>query len=146
MNNICGAKTRSGAPCKRSPLAGKRRCRLHGGLSTGAANPARPGNQNARKHGCYSDRVTPEELALMPTIPVGSVDDELALMRILPMRALRDERELLDAGDTVLEVVRIKHGPDNTETMRRLVLERLDRNIDRLIARIASLEGARAKL
>ncbi|MEC7369605.1 MAG: HGGxSTG domain-containing protein [Pseudomonadota bacterium] len=31
----CSAKTRSGAPCRKFPLAGKNRCRLHGGLSTG---------------------------------------------------------------------------------------------------------------
>ena len=31
----CGAKTRSGAPCAKFPMEGKRRCRLHGGLSTG---------------------------------------------------------------------------------------------------------------
>ena len=31
----CGAKTRSGMPCAKFPMEGKRRCRLHGGLSTG---------------------------------------------------------------------------------------------------------------
>ena len=31
----CGAKTRSGAPCAKFPMEGKRRCRLHDGLSTG---------------------------------------------------------------------------------------------------------------
>lgn len=30
---ICGAKTRLGSPCQKSPLQGKYRCRLHGGLS-----------------------------------------------------------------------------------------------------------------
>ena len=35
----CGAKTRSGSPCKKFPIAGKRRCRLHGGLSTGPKTP-----------------------------------------------------------------------------------------------------------
>ncbi len=32
---FCNARTRSGRRCRRYPLAGKRRCRLHGGLSTG---------------------------------------------------------------------------------------------------------------
>ena len=32
---LCGAKTRSGTPCEKFPVAGKRRCRLHGGASTG---------------------------------------------------------------------------------------------------------------
>ena len=35
----CGAKTRSGASCKNPAIAGKQRCRLHGGRSTGARTP-----------------------------------------------------------------------------------------------------------
>lgn len=31
----CGARTRSGAPCAIAPVRGRRRCRIHGGLSTG---------------------------------------------------------------------------------------------------------------
>lgn len=31
----CGARTRSGLPCKTKVIPGKKRCRLHGGLSTG---------------------------------------------------------------------------------------------------------------
>ena len=31
----CGARTRLGTECQKPPLAGKTRCRLHGGLSTG---------------------------------------------------------------------------------------------------------------
>ena len=31
----CNAKTRQGTVCQKSPLRGKKRCRLHGGLSTG---------------------------------------------------------------------------------------------------------------
>jgi hypothetical protein len=29
----CGAKTRAGTPCKRAPVPGKKRCKLHGGAS-----------------------------------------------------------------------------------------------------------------
>ena len=29
----CGAKTRTGAACKNSPVIGKKRCRMHGGVS-----------------------------------------------------------------------------------------------------------------
>lgn len=37
---ICGAKSkRSGKPCKRSPAAGRTRCKFHGGASTGARTP-----------------------------------------------------------------------------------------------------------
>ena len=31
----CGAKTRAGGKCQRWPNKGKRRCKLHGGMSTG---------------------------------------------------------------------------------------------------------------
>ena len=35
----CGARTRSGAPCRSVPLTGKKRCRMHGGGSTGPRTP-----------------------------------------------------------------------------------------------------------
>ena len=37
--NLCLAKTRSGALCQKHPIAGRTRCRLHGGLSTGPRSP-----------------------------------------------------------------------------------------------------------
>ena len=36
---LCLAKTRSGVPCQKHPIAGRTRCRLHGGLSTGPKTP-----------------------------------------------------------------------------------------------------------
>lgn len=36
---ICGAKTRKGLPCRAKSEPGKRRCRFHGGMSTGAKTP-----------------------------------------------------------------------------------------------------------
>ena len=35
----CGARTRRGTACQKSPVAGRTRCRLHGGLSTGPKTP-----------------------------------------------------------------------------------------------------------
>jgi hypothetical protein len=40
----CGAKTRSGTPCQRPALRERNRCRLHGGLSTGAPRAEKNGN------------------------------------------------------------------------------------------------------
>src|SRR6266576_3368167 len=40
----CGAKTRDGTPCPNPPVQGRRRCRLHGGLSPGAPRGSRNGN------------------------------------------------------------------------------------------------------
>jgi hypothetical protein len=53
LSRRCGARTRSGRPC-RSPAMPNGRCRMHGGLSPGAPK----GNSNARKHGrCAADVV-----------------------------------------------------------------------------------------
>jgi transcriptional regulator with XRE-family HTH domain len=35
----CGAKTRKGSPCRNESEPGKRRCKFHGGRSTGAKTP-----------------------------------------------------------------------------------------------------------
>ncbi len=74
---ICGAKTRSGKPCQNKPIAGKRRCRLHGGLSPGAPK----GNKNRQTHGIYSrifdDSQLDDAIAMQ-----GDVSRELAIARI----------------------------------------------------------------
>lgn len=58
----CGAKTRSGSPCRKSPMSGKRRCRLHGGKSSGPRTAA--GIQRIRdanlKHGLRTNEVIAE--------------------------------------------------------------------------------------
>lgn len=53
----CGAKTRSGVPCAKFPIEGKRRCRLHGGLSTGPKTVAGKAAISAAntKHGRYKN-------------------------------------------------------------------------------------------
>jgi hypothetical protein len=47
----CGARTRSGRPCRSPAVQGKQRCRMHGG-APGSGAPR--GNKNARKHGLYT--------------------------------------------------------------------------------------------
>lgn len=37
---ICGAKTRSGKPCRQTPMLGQRRCRMHGGATPVALRAA----------------------------------------------------------------------------------------------------------
>jgi hypothetical protein len=47
----CGAATRQVKPCRGPAVAGRKRCRMHGGAKgTGAPK----GNQNALTHGTYS--------------------------------------------------------------------------------------------
>ncbi|KAA8608611.1 hypothetical protein AL036_06525 [Salipiger aestuarii] len=36
---LCGATTRKGMPCRAKSGPGRRRCRFHGGLSTGPRTP-----------------------------------------------------------------------------------------------------------
>ena len=54
---LCGAKTRFGRSCRKPALKRKRRCRLHGGLSTGPKS--KEGRARIRaaqlKHGRYVD-------------------------------------------------------------------------------------------
>lgn len=47
----CGARTRKGTPCQAPAVAGKARCRMHGG-ARGSGAPI--GNRNALKHGMYT--------------------------------------------------------------------------------------------
>lgn len=48
----CGAKTRSGHPCKGAAVSGKKRCRMHGGAS-GSGAPS--GEKNGRyKYGQFT--------------------------------------------------------------------------------------------
>jgi len=91
---ICGAKNRSGRPCRRAPIPGRQRCNLHGGKSTGP----RPGNNVLRVHGCYSRYLSPEELEVWEIIKVGSLDDEIRIAKIMLRRALlraRDDKAIV---------------------------------------------------
>jgi hypothetical protein len=47
----CGAKTRSGGPCRSPAVHGRKRCRMHGG-APGSGPPT--SNRNARKHGLFT--------------------------------------------------------------------------------------------
>lgn len=47
----CGARTRAGKECLAPAVAGKKRCRMHGGAN-GSGAPL--GNHNALKHGAYT--------------------------------------------------------------------------------------------
>ncbi|WP_281869514.1 HGGxSTG domain-containing protein [Brevibacillus parabrevis] len=86
---LCGAKTRSGEPCKKATLANGR-CRFHGGKSTGPKNPSKlKGNKNALKHGLYEtiwlDTLTEEEqelFAQVSTDPTSQVENRFKLSEI----------------------------------------------------------------
>lgn len=143
MASTCGARTRSGAPCKRAPLEGKRRCRLHGGASTGP----KKGSRNAAKPGSlYSKFLTDDERAIAAALELGSVDEELRLTRIRLMRALQREA---DKGDTAeLDEQIEREGAENVTARSESKYKVRDYTamIDRLTARVESLEARRAIL
>ena len=61
----CGAKTRSGKPCRSPAVAGRRRCRMHGGAP---GSGGQKGNQNARKHGLYTKAMIDERRELQELV------------------------------------------------------------------------------
>jgi hypothetical protein len=89
----CGAKTRDGTPCRRPPLAGRRRCRLHGG-----ATPSGLGSPHW-KHGRYS-KVVPR--GLRQAYEEAARDPELL--------SLRRDLALLQAFEVEL-LKRLSEGP-----------------------------------
>jgi hypothetical protein len=60
----CGARTRSGAPCRSPAVADKKRCRMHGGAK-GSGAPR--GNKNAIKHGAYTGEALARRAGANPT-------------------------------------------------------------------------------
>lgn len=150
MAHLCGAKTRSGSPCKSKAMPNGR-CRMHGGKSTGAPK----GNQNNLKAGgIYSQYFTDEEKQLSINLELGSLDDELKLTKIRLMRALKAEAEQQEQIDKLeLEAytespVLFGGIPDDEEIITTKQFKRRDyvSIIDRLTARIESLEIKRASL
>lgn len=142
----CGAKTRSGHPCQAKAMPNGR-CRMHGGNAT----KTHKGNQNARKHGIYSAYLTEEEREVWHTLELGAVDEELRLTRIRLRRALARESEY---GNT-LELDSEKAEPVEVEGKVLEGVEKITRTskvrdysalIDKLTARIESLERTRAEL
>ena len=61
MRDQCGARTRSGAPCRAPKVAGKSRCRMHGGAAgSGAPKGERNGNW---RHGRFTGEAIAERVA-----------------------------------------------------------------------------------
>ncbi|WP_434706909.1 hypothetical protein J3Q07_08335 [Pseudomonas sp. D4-18] len=137
---LCGAKTRSGEPCKRHAVPGSSRCKLHGG----GASKANKANKHAAKPGSiYSQFLTDDENAILSTIELGRVDDELRLTRVRLMRALSRENELGNTLEVDSEKLETGEYGGTTTTSKVRDYSGL---IDRLTARIESLERTRAEL
>lgn len=134
----CGAKTRSGEPCKSKPMPNGR-CRMHGG-----ATPKT--NQNAVTHGIYRKLLTPEEQADYDGLELGKVDAELRLMRIRLARALAAERASAGMAELDEVVTNIGGGPNVADESRKSKVRDYCKLIDTTAARIESLERTRKGL
>ena len=86
--DICGAKTRSGTPCKRGPVPGKTRCKLHGGMSTGPRTDAGKAASALGTHGIYAAALNPEEVEAV-TQADDTLANELLVARVQLRRALQ---------------------------------------------------------
>lgn len=145
-NHHCGAKTRAGGQCK-APAMKNGRCRVHGGASTGAPK----GNQSAFKHGIYGDLLKPDELEVAESVggAAGKVEDELLIARMQLRRALKAQShaDTLTDGMEVYETVE-REGAENAMARSEIKNKLRDypQIIDRLMARIESLEKTRKEL
>src|SRR5690606_1113131 len=88
---ICGAKTRSGLPCRNRPMANGR-CRMHGGKSTGPPK----GNKNALKTGehetIWLDTLDDDERVFFDSIntdAVKQIEEEIRLITIRERRMMK---------------------------------------------------------
>ena len=137
MEHICGAKTRSGEPCKKPPLNGKERCKLHGGASIS--------NKNAQTHGIYAQTLSQDERDQWGGLQLGSVDDELKLCRLRLLRALKAENE--NGAKPELDEITLKTGKEGQPEAEKKFRRRDYMGIvDKLMGRIESLEKTRAAL
>lgn len=140
---LCGASRRgNGEPCKRHAIPGSSRCKLHGGKSSGPKEQR--GNKNAAKPGSiYSKFLTDEENDMLASIELGRVDDELRLTRIRLMRALGRENEF--GNELEIDSEKTETGESGGITTTSKVRD-YSGLIDRLTARVESLERTRAEL
>lgn len=123
----CNAKTRAGTPCRRHPVAGRKRCRLHGGTNPGPGI----GNQNAKIHGIYCRNLSEAEKADLPLVEVGNIDILIRLGHLELKRLLKDRQSAPELDEVV------------TYGSGKRIIKRVvdyDAKIDRVMRRIAKLE------
>ncbi|TWI52971.1 hypothetical protein IQ22_02806 [Pseudomonas duriflava] len=137
----CGAKTRSGQPCKAHAMPNGR-CRKHGGASTGAPK----GNQNARKHGIYSDTLTADEQGMWDEINVGTLDDDIKIAKLQLRRALIAQAKAEEGDGLDLDVETDSNGPSGSTKTTQRRRRGYEDIINRLLGRIGDLEAKRADI
>jgi hypothetical protein len=102
---VARARTQAGRPCQARPVKGKRRCRRHGGLSTGPRTPeGLERSQRARwKHGRFSKAaIDARRIANWETPEAGKARLEREARRA-DWRATRDALRISQALDRFLD-------------------------------------------
>lgn len=143
MANLCGAKTRADGRCRKSQMPNGR-CRYHGGMSTGPKTPNT--RMNAFKLGLYSKQLLPDEVKLYREIKLGNVDEELTLTRIRLRRALQAETAAAGLPELSEIITRDLVGEEGSARDEKSIVRDYSALIDKLTARIESLEKTRADL
>lgn len=144
MDGQCCAQTRAGAPCKRRPVPGRTRCKLHGGASTGPRTAAGRAEQraSATTHGIYANAIDGAEIEAVSGTDV-SLDWELLVARVQLRRALKVWDRFVEGDALQLEEHTTVTGDRPTETLRRRRPD-LWGIVDRCLGRIGRLTEQRA--
>lgn len=114
-NNLCGAKTRSGEPCKNKAMANGR-CRMHGGKSTGAPPAKLKKNTNSKKHGLFAKYLPQETMEIMNDIETMNPAD------ILWMNIKMQFASIIRA----MQIMHVDNQEDKTETLKKLKVENVE--------------------
>lgn len=116
-NNLCGAKTRSGNPCKNKAMPNGR-CRMHGGKSTGAPPAKLKKNSNAKKHGLFA-KYLPQE-----TMDIVNEIDNIDLLEILYMNIKMQFASIIRAQ----QIMHVENKFDTTKELKKLKVENVISN------------------
>src|SRR5690625_5865687 len=104
----CGAKTRSGKPCKNWAMKNGR-CRMHGGKSTGAPPEKMKKNSNARTHGLFAKYMPEETLEIYR---------ELSNNTLSPLDYLWENIKMLEAQ--IIRSMQIMHVKSKDEMIKEV--------------------------
>jgi hypothetical protein len=125
---------------------------MHGGTNKGPIKPNIPlGNGRAITHGIYGDLIRPDDLPFVESIEgsIGAVDNEITIAKLQLRRALKAQGIADDLPDG-LEVYEVteREGAENAVAHSEVKKKLRDypQIIDRLLARIESLEKTRKEL
>lgn len=91
---ICGAKTKQGTQCQRSPRVGRDRCKLHGGDTPRGLD--HPNTKHGRKSRDLPERLQPNLDRAIHDPELSSLQDEIVILDVL----IADVVDSLDRGES----------------------------------------------